>query len=90
MGVFAGRITKDCGRQYNLFDRDRFDRLEKLDRAVDDIRRKYGEDAVMRACFVKASVNHMNGGLHRERRTGITTGIDLEKESGYVRKVHGG
>lgn len=80
LGVFTGGITKDCGRQYNLFDMERFDRLEKLDRAVDDIRRKYGEDAVMRACFVKAPVNHMNGGLHRERRTGITTGIDLEKE----------
>lgn len=80
VGVFTGKITKDCGRQYNLFDRDRFDRLEKLNRAVDDIRRRYGEDAVMRACFVEAPLNHMNGGLHRERRTGITAGIDLEKE----------
>lgn len=80
VGVFTGEITKDCGRQYNLFDMDRFDRLEKLDRAVDDIRRKYGEDAVMRACFVKTPLNHMNGGLHRERRTGITTGIALDRE----------
>lgn len=80
LGVSTGKIVKDGGRQYNLFDMDRYDRLEKVDRAVDAIRRKYGEDAVMRACFLKAPVNHMNGGLHRERRTGITTGIDLEKE----------
>lgn len=80
LGVSTGRIVKDCGRQYNLFDMEKYDRLEKVDRAVDAIRRKYGEDAVMRACFLEAPVNHMNGGLHRERRTGVTTGIDLEKE----------
>lgn len=80
LGVSTGKIVKECGRQYNLFDMDKYDRLEKVDRAVDAIRRKYGEDAVMRACFLEASVNHMNGGLHRERRTGITTGIDLGKE----------
>lgn len=80
LGVSAGKIVKDCGRQYNLFDMEKYDRLEKVDQAVDAIRRKYGEDAVMRACFLKAPVNHMNGGLHRERRTGITTGIDLNKE----------
>lgn len=80
LGVSTGEISKDFGRQYNLFDGEKYDRLEKVDRAVDAIRKKYGEDAVMRACFLKAPVNHMNGGLHKERRTGITTGIDLGKE----------
>lgn len=79
-GVFTSGIVKDCPRQYNLFDGDRFERLEKLDRAVDQIRKKYGEDAVLRAAFLKAPIRHMNGGLHSGRRTGVTAGIALEKE----------
>lgn len=80
LGVSTSGIVKNCARQYNLFDLDRYDRQEKVDRTVDAIRKKYGEDAVMRASFVKAPVHHMNGGLHRERRTGVTVGIALEKE----------
>ena len=47
----------------------------KVDRAVDDIRRRMGENAVMRACFLKAPVKNMAGGLDASRRTGITKAI---------------
>ena len=71
IGVHASKTEKSRERQ---------ERLERLDRAVDDIRRRYGEDSVMRAAFLKSRVPHMGGGLDRERRTGVTAGIDVEKE----------
>lgn len=80
IGVHTSKVQADAGRQYNLFDLDRFDRLSLLNRTVDSIRKRYGDDAVFRACFLKNSVDHMGGGLDRERRTGVTVGIDLERE----------
>ena len=51
-----------------------------MDRAVDTIRERFGEESVMRARFVNNRVMHIGGGLDKERRTGITTGIHLDKE----------
>lgn len=81
IGVHTSRVQTDAGRQYNLFDLKKYDRLEVLDRTVDGIRRKYGEDAVFRAGFLKSNVPHMGGGLHRERRSGVTIGIDVSGEN---------
>ena len=81
IGVHTSRVQTDTGRQYNLFDMDRFDRMEILDRTVDRIREKYGEDAVQRAGFVRSSVSHMSGGLDKERRSGVSIGIDVEHEN---------
>lgn len=80
IGVHTSKVQRDCGRQYNLFDLQKFDRLETVNRTVDKIRERYGEDAVIRASFLNSNVSHMNGGLDKERRTGITLGIDLESE----------
>lgn len=47
-----------------------YEKLEKLDQAVDRIREKYGMDAIQRAVFLKQTkVDHMNGGISREKRT---------------------
>lgn len=80
IGVHTSRVQADAGRQYNLFDLQKYDRLETLNRTVDDIRKKYGEDAVFRASFLESSVSHMSGGLDKERRSGVTIGIDVEHE----------
>ena len=81
IGVHTGKVQTDAGRQYNLFDRDRFDRLAVLNRTVDDIRSRFGEDSVMRASFLNADVSHMSGGLDKERRSGVTIGIDIDGEN---------
>lgn len=81
IGVHTSKVQTDAGRQYNLFDMEKFDRLETLGRTVDSIRRRYGEDAIFRASFLKSSVGHMSGGLDKERRSGVTLGIDVEKEN---------
>ena len=63
IGVHTSKVESDAGRQYNLFDMQKYDRLETLNRTVDRIREKYGEDAVFRAGFLKSNVTHMSGGL---------------------------
>lgn len=80
IGVHTSKVQSNVGRQYNLFDMQRFDRLETLNRTVDDIRSRFGEESVMRASFLQSNVSHMSGGLDKERRSGVTIGIDVEAE----------
>lgn len=72
LGVFTGKISCGTAYQYNLFDRDKYDRFSRLNAAVDEIRSQYGEDAVMRAVFLKSPIPHMSGGIDKAKRTGIT------------------
>lgn len=80
IGVHTSKVESDAGRQYNIFDLQKYDRLETLNKTIDQIREKYGEDAVFRACFLGSNVSHMSGGLDKERRSGVTLGIDVEHE----------
>lgn len=80
IGVHTSGVQKDGVRQYNLFDMQKYDRLEKLDRTVDQIRARFGEDSIFRACFLKSDISHMSGGLDKDRRSGVTVGIDMEGE----------
>ena len=72
LGVQVSRLAQGGPRQYNVFDGRRYDRLARLDTAVDAIRAKYGEKAILRACFARSPIPPMSGGLHPERRTGVT------------------
>lgn len=81
IGVHTSKVQDGAVRQYSIFDLEKSDKLEKLDRAVDRLREKYGEDAVFRASFLKSNVSHMSGGLNKERRSGVTLGIDVEGEN---------
>ena len=71
LGIHTSRVSQNSGsRQLSLFDDTDYEKLEKLDRAVDSIREKYGMDAIQRAAFLKQTrVDHMNGGISREKRT---------------------
>lgn len=53
MGVQMSKVSHDPYRQYSLFDSVSYDRLEKLDTAVDAIREKYGEGAICRASVLQ-------------------------------------
>ncbi|WP_242851713.1 DNA polymerase IV [Caloranaerobacter sp. TR13] len=52
--------------QLTIFDRNDRQKLEKLDRAVDFIRDKYGDKAVMRATFLHSGLKSMLGGFGAE------------------------
>ena len=72
LGVQVTQLSDGRFRQYSLFDEGDYDRLEKLDTAVDAIREKFGEKAIVRATFLSGETESMAGGLSKERRTGVT------------------
>lgn len=77
LGVYTGRLKDaDYPRQIELFDRMDFVRLEQLDRTVDTIRHRYGNDSMVRAVFINQKnnkgargIDHMEGGVSREKRS---------------------
>ena len=46
-----------------------YEKLEKMDAAVDRIRGRYGIDSVKRAAFLNSQIDHMSGRISREKRT---------------------
>lgn len=52
LGVSASRLSDGGFYQYNLFDGQKYERLEKLDTAIDSIRSRYGSEAIRRGRFL--------------------------------------
>jgi len=52
LGIHTSRIKEEGTRQMNIFDKTDYEKLEKLDRAVDQIRSRFGMDSVKRASFL--------------------------------------
>ena len=66
LGVYTSHVTREGeSRQLSLFDDTDYEKLEKLDRAMDSIRERFGTGAVKRASFLtqkeKASVSDLRG-----------------------------
>lgn len=81
LGVSVTKITGECYRQYDFlsgFSPEQADRRARIDNAIDGIREKYGEDAILRARFVGSELTAMGGGLSKHRRTGITKPLGEE------------
>lgn len=75
LGIHTMKVSSGQNRQLGLFDEVDYEKLERLDRAIDGIRQKYGNDSVMRASFLKSRIDHMSGGISREKRS-----VDYGKE----------
>ena len=69
LGIHTMKVSKEKNRQIGLFDPVDYEKLERLDRTIDTIRKRYGNDAVMRASFLVGEIDHMSGGISRERRS---------------------
>ncbi|MBA4698457.1 MAG: DNA polymerase IV [Ruminococcus sp.] len=71
LGIHTGRVRdKDTMRQMDLFDMTDYTRLEIVDHTIDKIRRRYGNDSVLRAVFAAPiGIDHMSGGISREKRS---------------------
>lgn len=69
LGVHTNRV-RDEGffRQMMLFDEIDYEKLEKIDKTMDALRKRYGMDSVMRATFLRQPIDHMSGGISREKR----------------------
>lgn len=75
MGVQVTKLSTEPYCQFNLFtpeEPQRYERKAKLDETVDSLRGRFGEDVIRRARFIKTELDHMSGGLSKERRTGVT------------------
>lgn len=54
LGIQTSRTKEEEARQLSLFDADTgYEKWEQMDHAVDEIRKKFGKDAVKRASFLK-------------------------------------
>ena len=70
LGIYTGSVCKDdFTRQLELFDETDYEKLALMDRTVDSIRAGFGIDALKRAAFLNQSIDHMSGGISREKRT---------------------
>ena len=71
LGIHTSRLQDGLDlRQMDLWaEEDQYDKLRGMDRAIDQIRDKHGMDAVKRAVFLAGRVDHMSGGISREKRT---------------------
>lgn len=69
LGVHTAHISGWEGfRQGSLFDEIDYEKLSRLDKTIDDIRDCFGMDAVKRAVFLGQAIDHMSGGISREKR----------------------
>lgn len=53
LGVATSKVSKDNSRQLSFVDDTDYEKLEKLDKAVDSIRERFGNGAIQRASFIK-------------------------------------
>jgi DNA polymerase-4 len=70
LGVHTSMVREnDHVRQLDLFSFDGYEKFEKLDNAIDAIRFRYGEHAVMRATYLNGirKIDHMSGGISKEK-----------------------
>ena len=70
LGIHTSRLKDNIDmRKLDMFDTTDYEKLEMMDATVDTIRRRYGNDAVKRAAFVGNKIDHMSGGISREKRS---------------------
>lgn len=76
LGIHTGRVQHDgFFRQASLFEKADYEKLEKADRMVDALRKRYGMDSVMRATFLQQPIDCMSGGISSAKH------LRLEKRS---------
>lgn len=75
LGVHTSKVSKDDGiQQLDLFQNDKLVRLATVEKTIDKIRLKYGEDSIMRGSFLNTPIRHMTGGISIEKKT-----VDYER-----------
>ena len=81
LGVQITELSDRPYQQYDFFSGltpRQYERKMILDETVDALRDKFGEDVLRRAKFANDPGGHMEGGLDKARRTGITKPIPGE------------
>ncbi len=69
LGIHTGKVQDEMSaRQLCLFDETDYEKLAGMDKMVDSIRDRFGIDALKRAVFLGQTIDHMCGGISREKR----------------------
>ncbi|MGL6219657.1 MAG: DNA polymerase thumb domain-containing protein, partial [Lacrimispora sphenoides] len=64
LGIHTSHVTTENSRQLNIFDKIDYEKMERMDKAVDEIRKRFGIDSIKRASFLNdKAVDHMSGGI---------------------------
>lgn len=70
LGIHTSRLRDKMDmRQLDMFDTTDYEKLEQMDGTIDRIRKRYGKDSVKRAAFIGSQIDHMSGGISREKRS---------------------
>lgn len=79
LGIHTSRLKDNINmRQMDMFDNTDYEKLERLDETIDALRRRYGNDSMKRAVFIGGRINHMSGGISREKRTVDYSKVKIE------------
>ena len=70
LGIHTSRVQdSDFSRQITLFDTTDYEKLARMDQTVDTLRERFGIDSIQRAIFLNQPIDHMSGGISREKRS---------------------
>ena len=75
LGVQMTKLSQEPYQQFDFLSGMtpmQYERKLRLDETVDALRDKFGEDVIRRGKFAQMPGQHMAGGLHKARRTGVT------------------
>ena len=61
LGVHTSKLTKEANQQYNLFDMYKFENFNKLDHTLDEIRKKFGSNSIVRASLLNQDQKNIKG-----------------------------
>ena len=77
LSIQTGGVTSENGsRQLSLFEEMDYEKMERVDKAIDSIRDRFGQDVIKRASFMNQDrIDHMSGGISRDKKT-----VDYSRE----------
>ena len=79
LGVQVTKMASECYEQCQFFPGPSRQKQRAVDRTLDQLRDKYGDQAVVRAVFLSQGLGSMAGGLAPQRRTGVTKPVPPER-----------
>ncbi|NLJ40109.1 MAG: DNA polymerase IV [Clostridiales bacterium] len=74
LGIRASRLQDDSQYQLSIFETG-LEEQRALDKAIDEIRSRYGSDSIIRSCFLYSGLNPMMGGVLREEEYPMMSSI---------------
>lgn len=73
LGIQLSQLCSNDIVQINMFQDIKTEKNKALDRAIDDIRSKYGVNSVIRSTFLNSDIKPLTRGIDEEDSTSITT-----------------